>query len=79
MGRGVLALPSRWRSPLRSLQARSARWLASASYGRKWLVLGAIAVLTLLAIAASGFIAAIVIYRNGAIEAREKAVAAQLV
>jgi hypothetical protein len=29
--------------------------------------------------AASGFIAAIVIYRNGAIEAREKAVAAQLV
>lgn len=42
MGRGVLALPSRWRSPLRSLQARSARWLASASYGRKWLVLGVV-------------------------------------
>ncbi|MFZ2058871.1 MAG: chloride channel protein [Acidimicrobiales bacterium] len=42
MGRGVLALPSRWRSPLRSLQARAARWLASASYGRKWLVLGVV-------------------------------------
>jgi H+/Cl- antiporter ClcA/CBS domain-containing protein len=35
-------LPSRWRSPLRSLQARAARWLASASYGRKWLVLGVV-------------------------------------
>ena len=42
MGRGVLAPPSRWRSPLRSLQARAARWLASASYGRKWLVLGVV-------------------------------------
>jgi CIC family chloride channel protein len=42
VGRGVLALPSRWRSPLRSLQARAARWLASASYGRKWLVLGVV-------------------------------------
>ena len=42
MGRGVLALPSGWRSPLRSLQARAARWLASASYGRKWLVLGVV-------------------------------------
>ncbi|MFZ2056112.1 MAG: chloride channel protein [Acidimicrobiales bacterium] len=42
MGRSVLALPSRWRSPLRSLQARAARWLASASYGRKWLVLGVV-------------------------------------
>lgn len=42
MGRGVLALPSQWRSPLRSLQARAARWLASASYGRKWLVLGVV-------------------------------------
>jgi len=42
VGLGVLALPSRWRSPLRSLQARAARWLASASYGRKWLVLGVV-------------------------------------
>ena len=35
-------MPSDWRSPLRSLQARAARWLASASYGRKWLVLGVV-------------------------------------
>ena len=43
MGRGIfVTLPSRWRAPLRSLQARAARWLASASYGRKWLVLGAL-------------------------------------
>ncbi|MFZ0170930.1 MAG: chloride channel protein [Acidimicrobiales bacterium] len=27
---------------MRSLQARAARWLATASYGRKWLVLGAL-------------------------------------
>jgi CIC family chloride channel protein len=42
VGRGVLALPSRWGSPLRSTQARAARWLASTSYGRKWLVLGVV-------------------------------------
>ena len=42
MGHGVFALPSRWRSPLRSLQARAAHWLSSASYGRKWLVLGVV-------------------------------------
>jgi len=42
VGRGILAVPFRWRSPTRSLQARAARWLVSASYGRKWLVLGTI-------------------------------------
>ncbi len=30
------------RAAARSLRARAARWLASASYGRKWLVLGAV-------------------------------------
>ena len=42
MGRGILALPSGWRLPLRSLQARASRWIASSSYGRKWLVLGVV-------------------------------------
>ena len=32
--------PSGWRPPLRSLQFRASRWVASSSYGRKWLVLG---------------------------------------
>lgn len=30
-----------WRRPVRLLQARATKWLASASYGQKWLVLGA--------------------------------------
>ncbi len=30
----------RWRAPMRSLRARASRWLASASYTQKWLVLG---------------------------------------
>ena len=42
MGRAVLVLPSRWRPPLRSLQSRTSRWIASSSYGRKWLVLGVV-------------------------------------
>jgi CIC family chloride channel protein len=42
VGRGILALPSGWRLPLRSLQARASRWIASSSYGRKWLVLGVV-------------------------------------
>jgi CIC family chloride channel protein len=29
-----------WRAPMRSLRARASRWLASASYTQKWLVLG---------------------------------------
>ncbi len=40
MIRGILALRSRWLVSRRSLLARAARWLAAASYGRKWLVLG---------------------------------------
>ena len=42
MTNGTLTLRSRWQAAKRSLQARAARWLASASYGRKWLALGAI-------------------------------------
>ena len=42
MGRGTLALPSGWRSALALLRARATRWLGSASYGRKWLVLGVV-------------------------------------
>jgi len=36
------ALAGRWRRPVRSFQTRAARWLASASYTQKWLVLGSI-------------------------------------
>jgi CIC family chloride channel protein len=39
---GFLARAPRWRLRLRSLQARAARWFASAPYTRKWLVLGAL-------------------------------------
>ena len=42
MTNGTLTLRSRWQAAKRSLQARAARWLASASYGRKWLVLGVV-------------------------------------
>ena len=42
MGRSILTLRSRWQAARRSLQARAAQWLASASYGQKWLVLGVV-------------------------------------
>ena len=40
MIRDFLGRAPRWRLRLRSLQARAARWFASAPYTRKWLVLG---------------------------------------
>ena len=38
----TLTLRSRWQAAKRSPQARASHWIASASYGRKWLVLGAV-------------------------------------
>jgi chloride channel protein, CIC family len=40
MANSAFTLPASWRAQMRSFQGRAARWFASASYGRKWLVLG---------------------------------------
>ncbi len=42
MSRAILIGAGRWRGRLRSLQARAGRWLASATYTQKWLVLGGV-------------------------------------